>query len=197
MKIRPILFSTPMVEAILEKRKTQTRRTCKIQPKEWQTYSNYKDGTFNINGPDYDSNDIFPRYQKGDILWVRETFQKAVDGYIYKAKPKKQQYSSKWKPSIFMPKDACRIFLEVTNVRVERLLDISEKDAIAEGVEKYFDTGFYVMYGSKNDWAATAYTSFAYLWITINGKASFNANPCVWAYDFKIVERPNNFLNNN
>jgi len=207
MEIKPILFSTPMVEAILNRRKTQTRRTCKIQPKEWQTYTNYKDGTFNINGPDYDSNDIQPKYQIGDILWVRETFHKYITGknnsaydegqiiYSFRANNKLTEKAKIWKPSIFMPKEACRLFLECTDVRVERILDITEKDAIAEGVEKYFDTGFYVMYGSKNDWAATAYASFAYLWETINGKASFNANRWVWVYDFKIVDRPNNFLN--
>jgi hypothetical protein len=197
MKIRPILFSTPMVEAIMEKRKTKTRRTQGLEKinEDPERYMFWKNGDiFNVDDLETLTEfELVPKFKAGDILWVRETWQKAVVGYIYKAKPKNQQFASKWKPSIFMPKVACRNFLECINVGVERLQDISEKDAIAEGVGKYFDTEFYVMYGSKNDWAVTAFASFAYLWGSINGKESWESNPWVWVYDFKPTKRPTNF----
>jgi len=212
MKIKPILFSTPMIQAILEGRKTQTRRICKIQPKEWQKYTKYKDGTFNINGPDYDSNDIFPRYQKGDILWVRETFRYAhhygIDYEFVQYKdgstnthceiPDKDQilHDDKWKPSIFMPKAACRIFLEVTNVSVERLQYISEEDAIQEGILSILSiqrVPRYIDYtGGNGDLFPKE--SFKTLWLSINGNEPWEANSWVWVYEFKRVEKPENFL---
>src|SRR5690554_6919216 len=110
-KMKPILFSTPMVQAILRGQKLQTRRVMK-QPKKWT--------------------DV-PPISPGDILWVRETWQHTkvlnlhpVDanyGYVYRAdaQPWEDIEGWKWKPSIFMPKEACRLWLKVTNVRVERL----------------------------------------------------------------------------
>ncbi|HET8885568.1 MAG TPA: hypothetical protein VFM70_04355 [Salinimicrobium sp.] len=95
-----------------------------------------------------------------------------------------------WKPSIFMPKVAPRIFLEVTNVRVERLQDISEDDAIAEGITDAAPLGF--RYNGFSQFE-TAKLAFKHLWQSINGEESWKSNPWVWVYDLKKVEKPENF----
>lgn len=147
MKTRPILFSGPMVRAILEGRKTQTRRVVKPQPAHCADLPMGKDLTFAS---------ACPYGQPGDRLWVRETWavgtlfdyvrpsllpkpdcesKLAVD---YAANPRRIWHSEdqgRWRPSIHMPRWASRITLEITSVRVERLQDISHKDAIAEGLE--------------------------------------------------------------
>lgn len=219
---KPILFSSLMVQAILEGRKTMTRRICKRQPLDWQVYTNYKDGTFNINGPDYDSADIkCPYGQPGDILWVRETFyafghwievinkkgkpglefvdETLIHGHSYKYfdnPPEKIQRkrimgSCAWykRPSIHMPKAACRIKLLVKSVRVERLQNITEQDAIAEGIERCGNHGF------KNYLSDIAMLclhpatrSFESLWQSINGPDSWDANPWVWVVEFERIK---------
>src|SRR5690606_8173259 len=197
-KIKPILFSTPMVQAILENRKTQTRRKCAHQY--WQ-HSELVD--FNDNGCHIkvDKN-VTSKYQVGDILWVRETWQTSYNyendnwDYIYKSDGGywiDDDGPMKWKPSIHMPKAAARIFLEVTNVRVERLFDISEKDAIAEGIIVIEPEEAYNSYDKGVGSYATARGSFFSLWSSINGQASLDANPWVFVYEFKRVERPANF----
>ena len=166
IQYKPILFSTEMVQAILEGRKTQTRRLhgldeIKKNPNDWTFYYFSKDDkrTFAHFRKQEDNKikSIFGTspYQIGDILWVRETFfncssfkeyplfSEIKGNFCYKTNDFIGCH--KWKPSIYMPKKAARIFLEVTNVRVERLQDISEEDVIAEGVkmikkgEKYED----------------------------------------------------------
>ena len=252
MKIKPILFGTPMVQAILEDRKTQTRRILKPQPISLDDSCGENPSLLGkSNGkPAVQCNSLqkvitSPYGMKGDILWVRETIrigawdlENGVMAFDYKASPElintpwnlmqepwfeqevikiadelsakginpdknghyqweAGQSPLKWKPSIFMPKAACRIFLEVTNVRVGRLNDISENDAIAEGVLKHSDFGStgYILYTEPE----AAYTdidavySFQSLWESINGKQSWEANPWVWVYDFKRVEKPENF----
>lgn len=179
-KFKPILFSTPMVQAILEDRKTQTRR---------------------VNNHPYFSKEellehTLPKYNVGDILWVRETFIHWNGNYQYKPLPFGEELG-KWKPSIYMPREAARIFLKVTNVRLERLQDISEADAIAEGVKQHSDYGStgYVHYG-RVDEALTdidAVWSFETLWESINGKESWNQNPYVWVYDFERINKPADF----
>ena len=115
---------------------------------------------------------------------------------------------SYWKPSIFMPKAACRIFLEVTDVRVERVQDISEADTIAEGIEDFWKDcdgkiGAYRNYLAtkveikKDHWAHVADSakhSFETLWQSINGRKSWDANPWVWVYSFKRIDKPSNFI---
>lgn len=134
-----------------------------------------------------------PYGKSGDILWVRETWQ-YVDipddytGYVYKASGGLDWEMSNdewiWRPSIFMPRAACRIFLQITDVRVERLQDISEADAIAEGVEKL---GLYPGYDISSR------GKFNGLWTNINGAESWEKNPWVWVISFKRIERPVNF----
>jgi len=204
MKIRPILFSTPMVQAILDKRKTQTRRIIKPQPIE-ATYGKMMYGELELT---MNSLKNHSKYQIGDIIWVRETWQYSDDlehPYLYKQKELEELTPAffklmTWKPSIFMPKEVCRIFLECTNVRVERLQDISNGDAKSEGIQNHYlfkDSGYkhytradkFIPFGE----ADAEKTSFFSLWMSINGAVSLDANPWVWVYDFKQTERPANF----
>lgn len=206
-KERPILFNTEMVQAILEGRKTQTRRTKGLDKLNSDSLNyvythNSNEGEVTYPAIKYNfapwysfhpekSNETTwvlqcPYGQVGDILWVRETWQQDGDDFFYRA----DDYINivGWKPSIHMPKKACRLKLEIVSLTVERLQDISEKDSACEGVLRYHDTEFYVRYGSENDWCANARASFAYLWESINGKQSWDANPWVWRIEFKVVQ---------
>lgn len=218
--MKPILFSTPMVQAILDGRKTQTRRICKHQ---FWSHSELTDFNVNKVHKKVDKN-VSSKYQVGDILWVRETWNMCTrdmlapgefsiprnDGlprgewvWVYKAESKEETHpdhpdwgKKRWKPSIFMPKEAARIFLEVTNIRVERLQDISESDAIAEGIDFYvnkWDEIRYKDYSQKYDKpnddvptfkSSAAIASFQSLWQSING--NWNENPWVFVYEFEI-----------
>ena len=212
---RPILFSTPMVQAILDGRKTQTRRGITQRNSDLGTAS-WEDLNFEKAYPDrfpgsknqylkvpHKTDDtthrVHSKISVGEILWVRETFQPVAHPelkYRYKAdhlNPK----SVFWKPSIFMPKEACRIFLEVTNVRVERLQDISENDSRKEGIVMRISgvppyDEFYQISKNPNLYS-TAKLAFKSLWQSINGKESWGQNPWVWVYDFKRVEKPLGF----
>lgn len=211
-KEKPILFSTPMVQAILEGRKTQTRRIIKPSSKKGcfgiKIIRNSNNDITDICG--YDENEMmwdengkkYPvnnKYEIGDILWVRETFMNhQVYGYIYKADNNKLIDDIdilKWKPSIFMPKEAARIFLKVTNIRIEKLQDISEQDAINEGIGCGFimNAGYPDYEHIKNGICTltqdTAYASFISLWTKINGKESWVKNPYVWVYGFEKLNK--------
>lgn len=151
---KPILFSTEMVQSILENRKKQTRRIVNPQP----NYLAYTDSTEgheitlkNYINEGLSNGKITAKYQIGDILWVRETWQTSYNENskkwdpIYKADGKfwmDDDGPMKWKPSLFMVKKHCRIFLKVTNVRCERLNDITEDDAIAEGIDRFENSLF-------------------------------------------------------
>lgn len=192
MREHPIIFSAPMVRAILEGRKTQTRRAIKPQPF-------YKDGIW--------GNIAYPfgcKMKVGDRLWVRETWAKTCidptgvcDGegcdycsWNYRADDPTAKYPGdwpdntpsrecppRWKPSIFMPRAASRILLEISEVRVQQLHEISRTDAIAEGVGKMIDLTGHI--GNT-----TPETVFASLWMHIYGLDSWQANPFVWAITF-------------
>lgn len=204
MKEKPILFSTPMVQAILEGRKTQTRRLVKYQ----KAYDIFPNGKKEVEAVKTTENMLPCKYKIGDILWVRETFHKYYSEstgiiYSYKADNKLIEDAKIWKPSIFMPREAARIFLEVTNVRVERIQDISEEDAIAEGIESWIEERLkskpvhYKMYSdfdNPNDpalYSSNPIDSYESLWRKINGKDSWKQNPFVWVYDFKRINEPN------
>lgn len=213
-QFKPILFSTPMVEAIINGSKTQTRRL--IKPLQ-NINANYLGHADLGDGEEYDfcasgwrNPDIVlkSKYNVGNILWVRETwrltdFLHPSDdnyGFVYKASENGKLWQSSdeswnWKPSIFMPKEACRLFLEVTNIKVERLQEISEDDAIAEGVDKEFDT--YLDYEQKDTlgsyYLLSARDSYESLWAKINGQKSWDENPYVWVITFKVVECPQGF----
>ncbi len=191
MKERPILFSAPMVRALLNGTKSQTRRIVKPQP-----YFISPENTPRITkAPGLHPYIPCPYGQPGDRLWVRETWQGPLldseeheaqcrdDGPEAFKKPGFCAYRATdtldaidaegndlgWRPSIHMPRWASRILLEVTSVRVERLQDISEADAEAEGPPKHF-----------NSWR----DNFCALWQKINGDGSWDANPWVWAIEF-------------
>jgi hypothetical protein len=149
---------------------------------------------------------VKPKYQPGDILWVRETWFENEECLLYKASKYEntKEYHGrngwvqiKWRPSIFMPREAARIFLRVTNVRVERLQEITEEDAIAEGIS-WLDEACY----SNNGWTPTLYDpdsggspvfrdGFTALWDSINAKRgySWDTNPWVWVYEFEDISR--------
>ena len=176
----PIVFSTPMVEAIVAGKKSQTRRVVKprsyiVEVEENIPYEMTEDDAQPIR---------CPYGEVGDILWVRETYQHQQDsGYIYKAsKASREIKNPKWKPSIFMPKSACRIFLQVTNIRVEPLQDISEDDLKSEGID--YTIGYYPI----------LLEAFEQLWAGINGQKSWDRNPYVWVIEFKVVNRPPHFV---
>lgn len=160
MAIKPILFNTEMVRAILEGRKSCTRRLVKPQPDEKHTYplgfvtdstEKKEVGCFGFAANEYGGSIqcVKPpyRYAPGDILYVRETWKKAPKGYYYYEDWQRNDIAdvTKWKPSIYMPKEAARIWLKVTDVRVERLQDMTDDDAEAEGCFDYTSTalGFF------------------------------------------------------
>ena len=136
--MKPILFNTDMVRALLEGRKTVTRRV--IDRDIVNSFDMESDGTV-ISYEDRETGDHYEptavcRYQPGDILYVRETWAEMPYGYIYRADdecPEGWDSDDKWRPSIHMPKELARLFLRVKSVRIERLNDMTEEDAIAEG----------------------------------------------------------------
>jgi len=191
---KPILFSTEMVQAILDGRKTVTRR--KIDRDITNFCDVEVDGILldyqNCHGDFINPIDLC-RYRKGDILWVRETWSEhqeyynnsakvfAEPHYIYKADG---VYANKWRPSIHMPKEAARIFLKVTDVRVERLQDITEEDAITEGMSKTLVDGVIFISAKGN---------FHVLWDSLNIKRGYGweDNPWVWVIEFERVDVEN------
>jgi hypothetical protein len=180
VKERQILFSAPMVRAILDGSKTQTRRAVKPQPL-W-----IAEPSIPFKTPDADPKGIIrcPHGQPGDRLWVRETFFDATKlnelRVLYRADDDRSRFG--WTPSIYMPRWASRITLGVTGVRVERLQDISEEDALSEGVH----AGSWEY--ENGEGTESAKESFECLWESINGIGSWESNPWVWVVEFKRVQ---------
>jgi len=159
-----MLYSTPTIQGILENRKNQTRRTkgldvININPDKWSLLTSFdnpedlqsafyfKNGKKDQQYLQFKSDDKYfdakVPYQVDEIIWVRETFVKCIfSSFWYKASHQLPGDCWKWNPSIHMPKKACRIFLKVTEVRVERLKDITVWSAEAEGVEMRLVDGF-------------------------------------------------------
>jgi len=200
VKERPILFSGPMVKAILEGRKTQTRRTYRLQKDmEWYQDLGGEAGGWYTNGIGWWNveEEVCPYGKPGDCLWVREAWAPLVVGnerdFIYRADHhaglEKRDGDQKWKPSIHMPRIACRLMLEITGTRVERLNEISVEDAIAEGIEPV--RNIWKLYGERIKGTAGATgqprKSYASLWKSINGNGSWAANPWVWVVEFKVL----------
>lgn len=209
-KERPILFSAPMVQAILDGRKTQTRRVLKVQPPgdgyqllrvvdtsgpkshvgklHWGKLSENKLRVLHSEDRHFDC----PYGQPGDQLWVREAWRSypmagkdGSPGIIYRQTPQ-HSHLGPWKPSIHMPRWASRIQLEIVSVRVDRLNDISEEDARSEGVLQVKSDGYQDYSGIGGYWGS-AINSFESLWESINGPGSWSANPWVWVVEFKRV----------
>ena len=208
-RVLPILFNTEMVQAILDGRKTVTRRILKHDTRA------LLDSPFCKKHPEVPDKQIIEKlckspYEQGDVLYVRETWCSRYDGekYFYFAdkctkreEKKLLDYGEvKWRPSIHMPKEAARIFLKVKDVRVERLQDITEKQAESEGLK------FKAMYCPKDDTfveiqnpsidsGATYKNGFAKIWNSTIKKSdiekySWSANPWVWVIEFERCEKP-------
>lgn len=217
MKERPILFSAPMVRAVLDGHKTQTRRI--LKPPRGYTWHDIDAGTMVNSGghKKHISDPSYPYGQPGDRLWVRETwadltvthgrrwekwnaetkrYDSGVHPFVwYRADGDMPDigngdtsYAS-WRPSIFMPRWACRIFLEVVAVRVERLKDISPADASAEGIIQQNTTKWFSVPGISGV-GTTARAAYALLWNSINGPGSWDANQLVWVVEFNKSARP-------
>ena len=177
-KERPILFSGPMVRAILEGRKTQTRRVVKL-PKDASPYAELHHIDLLGNAVFTDGSVVRAFAQAGTRLWVRETWSGTGMDVVYKSDDLSSwRQLSPWRPSIHMPRWASRITLEVTGVRVERLQDISEEDAKAEGskIMNHDDIGWH-----------SYQRGFQTLWESINGPGSWDADPWVWVVEFKHI----------
>ena len=182
MKERPILFSAPMVRALLAGTKTQTRRAVKPQPVYSDVAATFASWAFHRKGGGMwlwpnareDVHAMCPYGQSGDRLWVRETFHAESKSTVhYRADGFEYGPAGGWKPSIFMPRWASRITLEVVGVRVERLQEISAADAWAEGVPHSPDVD------PLHEYRA--------IWTAINGAGNWDANPWVWCVTFKRV----------
>ena len=196
MAIKPILFNTEMVRAILDGRKSCTRRIVKHDVEVILNSPYYK------KHPDVADKQIIsklcmPPYQPGDILYVRETWCKydddhIIDGrkYAYKAdaspisEEARKKFGYRWRPSIHMPKEAARIWLKVTDVRVERLQDMDKMDAVKEGI----DTRLCINLNH-------ALAKFKKLWNSTIKKSDldrygWDANPWVWVIEFERCEKP-------
>ncbi len=224
MKERPILFSGPMVRALLEGSKTQTRRICKP--------ANAAELSFVVNAGKAEFGDEegdvrfrCPYGQPGDRLWVKETFycdhafypegtpaSCYWDGKVPRKEHSPEQMAEQratmleemyfradgepeweaagktpWRPSIHMPRWVSRITLEVTGVRVERLQDISEADARAEGCDSEFaDSAYQRVHGGSLCGPQCRY-AYAKLWDVINGAGAYAANPWVWVIEFRRI----------
>lgn len=196
MADRPILFSAPMVHALLDSRKTQTRRALNPQPAEGARFAGIEpDGSWMFSkGCFYGK--IKPRYAPGDRVYVRETWapldalthsdpgvQALADRGFYRADDGTVEGEiSRWRPGIHMPRWASRLTLTVTDVRVQRLQEISAEDAKAEGVTDAESTKF------------TRVSQFKELWDTINsgrddGAFAWSANPWICAVSFTVERR--------
>ena len=187
--MKPILSNTEMVRSILEGRKTVTRRAVKPQPESRPTPMK-KDscwpGCFAIQGT---AKVIRPPYQPGDTLWVRETWAKSMAGtFMYQADDKAIMVE-RWRPSIHMPREAARLFLRVTGVRVERLKDIDGHGILKEGIDN----------GKSNPAMGTRgenmqSMAFAELWNSTLKSADlplygWAANPWVWVIEFERISK--------
>lgn len=191
MATKPMLFNTEMVRAILSGQKTQTRRVVKGRAREnlLVDYDGNCVGSFDFAlGVEYPTIDDC-RYHPGDILYVRETWNGVKTGnpkvgyhttYWYKADDKDENPADKWRPSIHMPKEAARIFLRVTDVRVERLRPISDHDCMAEGI--------------TCEWNIDLPDAFAEVWDSTIKSADLDrygwaANPWVWVIEFERISK--------
>lgn len=210
--MKPILFNTEMVKAILDGRKTVTRRLVKPQPSEHQIHrlgycidGDKRDiGKFCFGSHEHGGHVLYvkPPYQAGDTLYVRETWQEwgcdkcasydctgcnGSSKYAYKATGD-WDCEEKWRPSIHMPKEAARIFLRVTDVRVERLQDITEEEAEKEGAKAY---------GSNNCSGTSARIAFAEIWDnTAKPEYEWRNDPWVWVIEFERISKEEAYAGN-
>ena len=203
MNEHPLLMKGPLVRATLEGRKTQTRRPINPQPSDNIENVKYDDVADLWLGSNKEDNALgysfswtarSPLGRSGDRLWVRETWAQ-VDksiappdmqtGLLYQASWRYGHCKPSWKPSIHMPRWACRLVLPLVSVRVERVQDLTEEDARAEGLRR-----------TENGWTdgttgydvTSARAAFQELWASIYGQASWDVNPWIWVAEWKAIE---------
>ena len=213
MRVLPILFNTEMVRAILDGRKTCTRRLVKFLPGENSQWTGYiKDGLMLYNGRNEPCIRKAP-YQLGDILYVRETWCKGLERYIYRADYSDtekfycngKEIEMKWHPSIHMPKEAARIWLKVMDVRVKRLQEMKPVDVIKEGaypdcwdcLNTYGESGSQCCYGTEEECSQCDEVMMEWekLWNSTIKKSDidrygWSANPYVFVIEFERCEKP-------
>lgn len=186
---RPILFSAPMVRAILDVTKTQTRRGAyKLVRHPDFGYKLTPSVLVHEKEPQHVIDRCCPYGQPGDRLWVREAWMHVehdVQPVRYRAT--NPSYAGRWRPSIHMPRWASRINLEITGIRVERLQDISETDAMAEGIQPELD-GWTDYSNPSCQMCLNPVDSYRTLWESINGAGSWALNPWVWCISFRRVD---------
>ena len=190
MTERPILFSGPMVRAILDGRKTQTRRAIRPQPEWIRQWLNPAVRSMKWKGTVWNpATSAWGPYRFTDRLWVKETFTACAGKPFYRADG--QMHADwKWRPSIFMPRKYSRIDLEIMDLRVERIREITEPDAKAEGCSDcpYLMPGEAVRFlGCEN----FALMRFRNLWDDLNAGRGYGwvENPAVWVVEFKVVPK--------
>ena len=189
MKETGLMFKAPLVRAILEGRKTQTRRVAK--PVKHPDLGNlYTPGALAMGRePQHVIDRACPMGQPGDRIYVRETFSRHPEWGQLAFRADGEEFEDadgwlwepKWIPSIHMPKDLARIWLEITGVRLERIQDISEADALAEGARFELASIDSVRIGAT----ASFLSGFRNIWESTGG--DWDANPWVWAIDFKVL----------
>lgn len=199
MRERPILFSAPMVRAILDGRKTQTRRVAKLVRHPDFGYWMKPNVFVQENEQQHVIDRACPYGQPGDRLWVRETFFDTApfkSAALFLGRATRYAYRAdeevigchKWKPSIHMPRRASRILLDVTAIRVERLQDISEADARAEGARECDPvSGREVLLAGPSQ-RGSFVLHYRDIWEQINGPDSWAANPWVWIIEFRRAQ---------
>ena len=205
MSTKPILFNTEMVRAILDGKKSCTRRLVKPQP---QGYFEVNENPVYIYDTDWNQGKITPPYQPGDILYVRETWHKYIkrvgkgescrfaEFYGYRASVANSEDADEpWRPSIHMPKEAARIWLKVTDVRVERLQECGKGwclDIEKEGIVTPQDP---ILYINDDAFHKALREEFQKLWDSTIKKSDlarygWNANPWVWVIEFERCKKP-------
>lgn len=201
MKDRPILFSGPMIRAILDGRKSQTRRIVRLPGEKGIEFHGDIDVWADTGGGVWEAGECHqgpiasvchvrcPYGVPGDRLWCRETWNTQVGSFgesrpvVYRATDDERH--GPWRPSIFMPRWASRITLEVVSVRVERLQEITEEDAKAEGVELAVN-GIEDIGGGETRPTKSFRQGFVYAWNEINAKRGpWASNPWVWVISFR------------
>lgn len=215
MAIKPILFNTEMVQAILDGRKSCTRRLVKPEP---QGYFEVSEEPLYIYDTDGNQGKITPPYQPGDILYVRETWHKYIkrvgkgescrfaEFYGYRASVANSEDADEpWRPSIHMPKEAARIWLKVTDVKVERLQEMKPVDVIKEGaypdcwdcLNTYEESGSQCCYGTEEQCSQCdgVMMEWEKLWNSTIKKSDldsygWDANPWVWVIEFERCKKP-------
>lgn len=197
--MKGIMFTEEMFNAVIDLSKTQTRRTGGLdlineKPNEWKLIGVGNDGRFAFDYGYTVRELIRPRYLTGETVYIKEpyvhsTTYKKID-YKYNA-PELWQKGIKWENKMFMPERHARHFIKITNVRCERLQDISEADAKAEGIEKAIGWKGYKDYCIKNvefGYISNPILSFETLWVKINGQKSFELNPWLFVYEFELIK---------